>query len=64
MVGEDDALTPPSAARALAALLPAARLEIVPAAGHLSNIEDPAAFNELLGRLLQDASAPPRAGTR
>ena len=62
MVGEDDALTPPAAAHALAALLPGTRVDIVPAAGHLSNIENPDDFNRLLGAFLDRVGAPGRAG--
>ena len=58
MVGEDDELTPPSAAHALAAQLPGARVDIVPRAGHLSNIENPADFNRLLGAFLDGLAAP------
>lgn len=47
--GDEDSLTPPSIARDMAARIPGARLAILERAGHLSNIEQPAAFNaELL----------------
>lgn len=39
--GEHDALTPPETARAMAAEVPGARLEIVPRAGHLAPLENP-----------------------
>jgi pimeloyl-ACP methyl ester carboxylesterase len=45
VVGEEDALTPPAEAAAMAALVPAAALVLIPGAGHLSNLESPAAFN-------------------
>lgn len=45
LVGEKDALTPLSAAKALAAGLPKASLAVLPAAGHLSSLENPEAFN-------------------
>jgi 3-oxoadipate enol-lactonase len=48
LVGEHDALTPPDVARAMADRLPDARLEVVPDAGHVSNLENPDAFNEAL----------------
>lgn len=68
MVGEHDALTPPGAARALAALKPGTAVDVVPAAGHLANLENPQAFNRLLGAFLDrigaslpEAAAAPRA---
>ncbi|HRD99487.1 MAG TPA: alpha/beta fold hydrolase, partial [Rubrivivax sp.] len=47
--GEADALTPPEHAREMAAAIPAARLEIVPGAGHMLTMEQP----ERVGRLLR-----------
>jgi pimeloyl-ACP methyl ester carboxylesterase len=44
LVGAEDAITPESDARALAERIAAARLVIVPEAGHLSPLEAPAAF--------------------
>jgi 3-oxoadipate enol-lactonase len=45
VVGDEDALTPPSLSRAMAARIPGARLTIIEGAGHLSNIEQPESFN-------------------
>ena len=45
-VGADDRLTPPALAKSIADAIPGARLVVIPAAGHLSNIEQPAVFNE------------------
>jgi 3-oxoadipate enol-lactonase len=45
VVGNEDRLTPPAMARLIADAIPGARLAVIPAAGHLSNIEQPAAFN-------------------
>jgi 3-oxoadipate enol-lactonase len=45
IVGEEDVITPPDAARKLADRIPNARLVPIPGAGHLSNFEAPAAFN-------------------
>jgi 3-oxoadipate enol-lactonase len=45
LVGADDALTPPDAARRLADAIPGAVLETIADAGHLSNIERPEAFD-------------------
>jgi 3-oxoadipate enol-lactonase len=44
VVGEQDALTLPTVARAYAEKIPNARLTIIPHAGHLSNLEQPEAF--------------------
>jgi 3-oxoadipate enol-lactonase len=44
VVGADDTLTPPARARALAARISGARYAEIPRAGHLSNLEQPAAF--------------------
>jgi len=41
VVGEEDGLTPPAAARAAASALPDAVLTVVPGAGHLSPLEAP-----------------------
>lgn len=48
IVGEEDGVTPVDDARAIAAGAPDARLAIVPEAGHLSNLENPASFNAAL----------------
>ncbi len=45
VVGDEDTLTPPALSRAMAARIPGARLTIIKGAGHLSNIEQPEAFN-------------------
>ena len=52
VVGAEDVLTPPAAARALAAAIPGARLEVIDGAGHVSNVERPAAFNYVVGEFL------------
>jgi pimeloyl-ACP methyl ester carboxylesterase len=48
LVGEADGLTPPEHAREVVDAVPAARLEIVPGAGHLLSWEQPARVNTLL----------------
>lgn len=48
VVGSDDRLTPPDMHRAIADAIPGAVLRIIPDAGHLSNIEQPEAFNEIV----------------
>jgi pimeloyl-ACP methyl ester carboxylesterase len=44
IVGDEDERTPPAEAQAMAAVLPRAELVRLPGAGHLSAVEDPAAF--------------------
>jgi len=45
VVGADDTLTPPAVSRDMVARVPGAKLTVIERAGHLSNIEQPAAFN-------------------
>lgn len=52
VVGDDDALTPVSESRAMHTSIPGSRMEIVAGAGHLSNVERPAAFNHILSEFL------------
>lgn len=52
LVGEEDALTPPDAARRLHELIAGSKLVVIPGAGHLSNLEAPEAFNGALGEFL------------
>ena len=57
LVGSDDQLTPPALARELAAGIPGARLEVVPEAGHLAPVEQPAATSAALRRFLDGLPA-------
>jgi len=52
VVGEEDALTPVSEARAMHAAIPSSRLEVLAGAGHVSNFERPAAFNHVVSEFL------------
>jgi pimeloyl-ACP methyl ester carboxylesterase len=52
VVGEEDALTPPSASEQMHALIPGSELVRVASAGHLPSLEQPAAFNDALARFL------------
>jgi len=45
VVGDEDTLTPPALSRAMASRIPGAHLTVIAGAGHLSNIEQPEAFN-------------------
>ena len=48
IVGELDQATPPSDAKLMAEQIPQARLAIIPNAAHLSNLEQPEAFNQIV----------------
>lgn len=48
LCGAEDALTPPSEAEAIRDGIRGSRLELVPAAGHLANVEAPEAFGRAL----------------
>ncbi|MGE3274137.1 MAG: alpha/beta fold hydrolase [Vicinamibacterales bacterium] len=52
VVGAEDTLTPVSDAEAMAAQAPGAELAVIPAAGHLSSLEQPQAFGERLSAFL------------
>lgn len=53
LVGEDDAITPPDAARKMHEHIGGSRLVVLPEAGHLSNLEVPEAFNGALAEFLE-----------
>jgi 3-oxoadipate enol-lactonase len=52
VVGEEDVLTPPAEAEAMAAAIPGSRIALIPRAGHLSNLENPSAYDDALARFL------------
>lgn len=52
VVGEDDVLTPPSEAMLLHAGIRGSTLEVITGAGHVSNVERPAAVNHVLTEFL------------
>ena len=52
LVGDEDSITPPALSQALAALIPGARIQIISAAGHLANLEQPGAFNAAIDEFL------------
>lgn len=56
MVGAEDRVTPPPLAHELAAQIPGARVVEIPRAGHISNAENPAAFNRALADFLASTS--------
>lgn len=52
LCGEEDTLTPLDDSRALHAAIAGSRLDVIPGAGHVSNFEQPDAFNRLLSEFL------------
>jgi 3-oxoadipate enol-lactonase len=54
VVGEHDLSTPPDLVRATAELIPGARFEIVPNAGHIPSIEQPDTLTRLITDFLED----------
>jgi len=52
VVGGEDVLTPPSEAEILHEAIRGSRLEVIEHAGHVSNMERPAAFNHVLSEFL------------
>ena len=53
IVGEDDVLTPPAEAQAMAEAIPNARLEVIPQAGHMAPYENHAAATAAILRFLK-----------
>jgi len=52
VVGEEDVPTPVKESLAMHAAIPGSRLQVIAQAGHLSNMEKPAAFNHVLTEFL------------
>ena len=52
VVGEEDELTPPARARAMAGAIPGALLSVIPAAGHLPPVEQPLSTTRVLSEFL------------
>jgi pimeloyl-ACP methyl ester carboxylesterase len=52
IVGRDDVATPPAASETLARSIRGAQLVVIAGAGHLANLEQPAAFNAALRQFL------------
>jgi pimeloyl-ACP methyl ester carboxylesterase len=53
VVGDQDAITPPAMSADLQRGIPGSSLVVVPGAGHMSNMEQPAAFNAALASFLE-----------
>lgn len=54
VVGEEDTITPPECLRGAAELIPGAEFVTVPGCGHMTPMEDPAAFNRLLASFVRE----------
>lgn len=54
LCGAEDRITPPALSKELAALVHGAKLELLDAAGHLANAEQPMAFNAAVERFLTE----------
>jgi len=52
VVGDHDAITPPSDAEVMQRAIPRSRLAVIPGAGHVSNLEQPTAFSRVLADFL------------
>ena len=50
--GEEDKATPQVLSHELQSMIPGSRLEMIPCAGHLTNLEKPDAFNSIVGQFL------------
>jgi 3-oxoadipate enol-lactonase len=59
VVGEHDEATPPPMSQELAALLPDARLKIIPGCAHVPQLQSPAIFLELIGDFLPASYSAP-----
>jgi len=54
IVGEGDVLTPPEISQEIASGISGAKLEIIPDAGHLSSLENPAVVNKVIKAFLDE----------
>jgi len=52
VVGEEDTITPPAMSQQMHDAIPGSMLEVLPRVGHLPNLEDPAAFNDVVAKFL------------
>jgi 3-oxoadipate enol-lactonase len=60
LVGDADLTTPPSASRAMQERVPGSEMHVVPAAAHMSNLENPEFFNRALLAFLDRVAAGSR----
>jgi 3-oxoadipate enol-lactonase len=54
LVGEHDGITPPELAREMHERIPNSKLIVIEGAGHIANLENPAAFNAALETFLEE----------
>jgi len=59
VTSDEDKVYPPSIARAMVKRIPGARLAVISGAGHLSNLEQPGQFNEVVLRFLSAQEKQP-----
>ncbi|MBI1193384.1 MAG: alpha/beta fold hydrolase [Bacteroidetes bacterium] len=59
LVGEEDAITSPAAAHLMQQNIPGSQLQVIPDAGHLSNLENPGEFNAQLRSFLSRVFSQP-----
>jgi 3-oxoadipate enol-lactonase len=53
VVGDEDGLTPPSEAHSMHEQIRGSRLEVLPRTGHVSNLEQPSAFNHVVSEFVE-----------
>jgi 3-oxoadipate enol-lactonase len=58
LVGEQDVITPPAEAKAMAEAIPGARLEVIPDAGHMAAYENFSAANAAILQFLNSLEGP------
>ncbi len=54
IVGRDDKVTPPDLSKLIVDEIPGAEFQMIERAGHVSNVEQPEAFNKVLGDFLRN----------
>ena len=57
LCGSEDTVTPPALSLALTQLVPGARSELIEGAGHISNLEQPEAFNALVAAFVRSVDS-------
>ena len=57
LVGDLDPVTPPALSHELAALIPGSRMQVIPGASHLANLDKREEFNRLVDDFLSDVEA-------
>ena len=63
IAGAEDTITPVAEADIISESVPQGALRVIPHAGHLSNLENPAAFNEAISEFLRTGGAQPSASS-